>query len=242
MASPQATPPPRKKESGLIGSVFSSLVQGVFWLAVSLMLSILIEWVGMIWFWPGQGSEHAKAILTSDQVYLNQALYEQPRVIKRRVIAVTHQSISWIVRQSWIKTIVHAVPNTTVGYFPLFQDRVQAVYQRHRDYLQASTYVTQTFAVRLALIVFSLPIFLIAALVGGVDGLVERDLRRWGGGRESSHVFNLARRSIMPAFVAACVIYISVPFSINPTIIILPFAILHGLAVRITFERLKKYF
>jgi len=94
----------------------------------------------------------------------------------------------------------------------------------------------------LALILFSLPILAIAALVGGVDGLVERDLRRWGGGRESSNVFNLARRSIVPAFVAACVVYISLPFSINPIIVILPFACLLGMAVRIAFERMKKYF
>ena len=102
--------------------------------------------------------------------------------------------------------------------------------------------MTQTFVIRLALILFSLPIFLVAALVGGVDGLVERDLRRWGGGRESSNVFNLARRSVVPSFVAACVVYISLPFSINPVIVILPFAFLLGLAVRIGFERLKKYF
>ncbi|MGK0442556.1 MAG: hypothetical protein ACJA0N_002368, partial [Pseudohongiellaceae bacterium] len=40
---------------------------------------------------------------------------------------------------------------------------------------------TQTFVVRLALIVFLLPIFIFAGLVGAVDCLVERDLRRWGG-------------------------------------------------------------
>jgi len=81
-----------------------------------------------------------------------------------------------------------------------------------------------------------------AGVVGAVDGLVERDLRRWGGGRESSNVFNLAKKSITPAFVLACVVYISLPYSLNPVIVILPFAILLGLAVRISFERLKKYF
>ncbi|MGS2724584.1 integrase arm-type DNA-binding domain-containing protein [Porticoccus sp. GXU_MW_L64] len=59
---------------------------------------------------------------------------------------------------------------------------------------------------------------------------------------KSSNVFNLARRSVVPSFVAACVVYISLPFSINPVIVILPFALLLGVAVRIGFERLKKYF
>ncbi|MBV1889298.1 MAG: TIGR03747 family integrating conjugative element membrane protein, partial [Proteobacteria bacterium] len=143
---------------------------------------------------------------------------------------------------SWFKTIIQTVPTASAGNFAVFQEWAYDSYQQCRDYLQASTYVTQTFVIRLALILFSLPIFVIAALVGGVDGLVERDLRRWGGGRESSNVFNLARRSIVPAFIAACVVYISLPISLSPVIVILPFAVLLGLAVRITFERLKKYF
>ena len=156
---------------------------------------------------------------------------------------MTHEATSWIARQSWLNTLLHNATDIPGGsFFSSLQGWGYELHQRFDDYLQASTYVTQTFVIRLALILFSLPIFLVAALVGSVDGLVERDLRRWGGGRESSNVFNLARRSVVPSFVAACVVYISLPFSINPVIVILPFAFLLGLAVRIGFERLKKYF
>jgi integrating conjugative element membrane protein (TIGR03747 family) len=156
---------------------------------------------------------------------------------------MTHEATSWIARQSWLNTLLYNAPDVPDGsFFSSLQGWGYDLYQRFDDYLEASTYVTQTFIIRLALILFSLPIFLVAALVGGVDGLVERDLRRWGGGRESSNVFNLARRSVVPSFVAACVVYISLPFSINPVIVILPFAFLLGIAVRIGFEWLKKYF
>ncbi len=242
MVKPQSYQPPRRKEPGLIGNLFSALIQLVVWLIISLMLSIVIEWIGITWFWPEQGSEHAKAVLATDQDYLNQQLHDQSAAIKNDVITATHQAITWIAQQSWLKTIFQTVRNATAGNFVALQQGAGDLYLQYRDYLQASTYVTQIFIIRLALILFSLPIFIIAALVGGVDGLVERDLRRWGGGRESSNVFNLARRSIVPAFVAACVVYISLPFSINPVVVILPFAVLLGLATRIAFERLKKYF
>lgn len=242
MAKPQQYQPPRRKEPGLIGQLFSALVQLVVWLVISLMLSIIIEWIGMIWFWPEQGADHAKTVLAADNAYLNQQLYDQSLKIKNDVIATTHEAVNWIARQSWFKTLLNNVPDVPDSRFSSLQQWVHDFYQQYRDYLQASTYVTQTFVIRLALILFSLPLFAIAAVVGGVDGLVERDLRRWGGGRESSNVFNLARRSIVPAFVAACVVYISLPFSINPVIVILPFAGLLGMAVRIAFERLKKYF
>lgn len=243
MAKPQQYQPPRRKEPGLIGQLFSALVQLMVWLVISLMLSIIIEWLGMIWFWPEQGADHAKAVLAADRAYLNQQLYDQSLDISSDIIALTGEAVGWVSRQSWLKTLLHNAPDVADGSFlSSLQTWGYDLYQQFDDYLQASTYVTQTFIIRLALILFSLPIFLVAALVGGVDGLVERDLRRWGGGRESSNVFNLARRSVVPSFVAACVVYISLPFSINPVIAILPFAILLGLAVRIGFERLKKYF
>ena len=243
MAKPQQYQPPRRKEPGLIGQLFSALVQLLVWLVISLMLSIIIEWLGMIWFWPEQGADHAKAVLAADRAYLNQQLYDQSLAIRSDIIVLTGEAVVWVSRQSWLKALLHNVPDVADGSFlSSLQRWGYELYQRFEDYLQASTYVTQTFVIRLALILFSLPIFLVAALVGGVDGLVERDLRRWGGGRESSNVFNLARRSVVPSFVAACVVYISLPFSINPVIVILPFAFLLGLAVRIGFERLKKYF
>jgi len=176
-----------------------------------------------------------------DAVY--QQLYDQSLVIRSDIIALAGEAVGWVSRQSWLNTFLHNAPDVPDGsFFSSLQRWGYELHQRFEHYIKASTYITQTFVIRLALILFSLPIFLIAALVGGVDGLVERDLRRWGGGRESSNVFNLARRSVVPAFVAACVVYISLPFSINPVIVILPFAFLVGLATRIAFERLKKYF
>lgn len=242
MAKPQQYQPPRRKEPGLIGNLFSALVQLVVWLVISLMLSIIIEWLGMMWFWPEQGAEHAKTVLAADQIYLNQQLHDRSLVIRNDIVALTNEAVSWVARQSWLKTALRNIPKALDGSFLTMQIWGNELYQRYNKYLEASTYVTQTFVIRLALILFSLPIFIFAALVGGIDGLVERDLRRWGGGRESSNVFNLARRSVVPAFVAACVIYISLPFSINPVVVVLPFAFLLGMAVRIGFERLKKYF
>lgn len=242
MAKPQQYQPPRRKEPGLIGQLISALIQLMIWLVISLMLSIIIEWLGMIWFWPEQGANHAKVVLAADQMYLNQQLREQSQSTKNDIILLTDDAVSWLTQQSWLKTIIRNSPNAPDGSFSVIQGWGDKLYQCFGAYLQASTYVTQTFVIRLALILFSLPIFLVAALVGGVDGLVERDLRRWGGGRESSNVFNLARKSVVPSFVAACVFYISLPFSISPAVVILPFATLLGLATRIAFERFKKYF
>ncbi len=196
----------------------------------------------MIWFWPEQGADHAKVVLNSDQDYLNTQLYEHSLNTKYLVAENAKIVVTWIKQQTEFKA-------HSPSFNPKSNSTISAVgewgskyYQKVKPYLEAASTVAQTFVIRLTLIVFSLPVFLLAGLIGAVDGLVERDLRRWGGGRESSNVFNLAKRSVVPAFVGACVIYISLPFSIDPIIILLPFAMLLGLAVRISFERLKKYF
>ncbi len=68
-------------------------------------------------------------------------------------------------------------------------------------------------------------------------GFVKRDLRRWGGGRESSFVYHWAKRSAMPLLILSWVICLALPFSLHPTFIVLLFA----LSVAVTASTFKKY-
>jgi integrating conjugative element membrane protein (TIGR03747 family) len=241
-------PPPPRKPPGLISTVFSNLVQFVVWLILALCLSILIEWGGMVFLWTEEGENHAKHMLNTEEHYLNQQFRTSETSLKRTAINTTQKLNTWLsTHPAWINFIQQNEKNayiisTDEESTLKFKTWMQYYYQQYQPFIHAAIYVTQLFFIRLTLLFFSLPIFLLAALVGAVDGLVERDLRRWGGGRESSNVYNLARKSVLPAFVSACVIYISLPISIYPAVVILPFAILTGLTVRITCERLKKYF
>jgi len=74
-----------------------------------------------------------------------------------------------------------------------------------------------------------------------VDGFVQRDLRRWGGGRESSFVYHWAKRSALPLLVLSWVVYLALPFSLHPTFVILPFAAPFALSVAVTASSFKKY-
>lgn len=234
--------PPPRKEPSLIGKTISSIVALIVWLILSLLISVIIEWIGMIWFWSEQGADHAKAVLTSDQAYLNTQLYQNSLNAKQVVAENAKSAVIWIEKQTAFKRHSPRFNPKSNSTMSAVSEWSSKYYRKAKPYLEAASIVTQTFVIRLALIVFSLPVFVLAGLIGAVDGLVERDLRRWGGGRESSNVFNLAKRSVVPAFVGACVIYISLPFSIDPVIVLLPFVLLLGFAVRISFERLKKYF
>ena len=82
------------------------------------------------------------------------------------------------------------------------------------------------------------PVF---GLVGLIDGLVERDLRRFSAGRESAYVFHIAKRAMAPMIILAWAFYLSMPFSIHPALVIMPFAVIFAVSVGIAASSFKKY-
>ncbi|MNG03621.1 hypothetical protein D3C84_867100 [compost metagenome] len=70
---------------------------------------------------------------------------------------------------------------------------------------------------------------------------MRRDLRKFGAGRESSFVYHRAKRAVLPLLIVPWIIYLSLPFSLNPIAIFLPCAVLLGVAVAITSTTFKKY-
>lgn len=119
--------------------------------------------------------------------------------------------------------------------------RLRHYYQLAEDYILAAMLVTQVFAVRLAVLVLALPAFVLLGLMGLTDGLVRRDIRRWSGGRESSFVYHWAKKLLYPALILPWILYLAIPSSIHPNLIVLPFAILFAVSVRVMASTFKKY-
>ena len=115
------------------------------------------------------------------------------------------------------------------------------LYHPVATFVIAMMQVTQVFSVRMAILTLAMPIFLLFSLVALVDGLVQRDLRRWGGGRESSFVYHYAKKAALPLVVITWVVYLALPFSLHPSFIVLPFAVMFALTVAVTASTFKKY-
>ena len=86
-----------------------------------------------------------------------------------------------------------------------------------------------------------MPVFLLFSLVAMVDGLVQRDLRRWGGGWESSFVYHYAKKVVLPLVVLSWIAYLALLFSLHPSFVVLPFATLFALMVTVTANTFKQY-
>ncbi len=72
-------------------------------------------------------------------------------------------------------------------------------------------------------------------------GLVRRDIRRFSAGRESGFIYHRAKASLIPLAVLPWVTYLALPVRVNPLLILLPSAVLLGVAVCIAATTFKKY-
>ncbi|CAM6765177.1 TPA: DUF4400 domain-containing protein [Morganella morganii] len=91
----------------------------------------------------------------------------------------------------------------------------------------------QIFLMRVAILILSAPLFIMAAITGFTDGMVRRDLRRYGAASESSFLYHHAKRAVKSALYFPCILYFSVLLTVYPNLFLLPAAPLSGLAYRL---------
>lgn len=105
-----------------------------------------------------------------------------------------------------------------------------------------SLHVAQDVALRLSVALFALPAFALAVLIGAVDGLVRRDLRRWRGGRESSFIYHHAKQYTVWALTGGFGFYLMWPLGgFNPAYMVLIFTVLVAVVLSTAVASFKKY-
>jgi len=243
MARERAPQPSHPAEPGLLARTFGRLLTGLFWLWMALVLSVLLEWTGMILWWPEAGLDHSRVLLEAEIGYLNEdfkesLLVSSPARMARALAADFHRVFfEWTGLADFLQRLAGPAASgegrITTG--------MRALYARVADFLLAAMTITEVFAVRLAVLVLAMPVFVLFALVGLADGLMRRDLRRWGGGREHGFLYHHAKRPVVPSVVAAWVVYLGLPVSLHPTTVVVPFAALFGGLLALTSATFKKY-
>jgi len=158
---------------------------------------------------------------------------------------LVEQAYEWMFVRSgladWMRESSEQASAPSRGSTRDFRYYISQVYVWTESYLIAAAFVVLIFLVRLLVLVLTLPLFLLAGFVGLVDGLVRRDIRRFGAGRESGFIYHRAKSSLMPLAVLPWVTYLALPFSVSPLWILLPSAILLGVAMNIAAGSFKKY-
>ncbi|MFJ4131403.1 TIGR03747 family integrating conjugative element membrane protein [Pseudomonas cyclaminis] len=239
--STQNTPPQQIKRPGLIVWAISLVLRIIGLLIASLLFSILVEFAGLLLFWGDQGWRHSQTMLTSELGWLSEhfkssLIIQQPGQTVVQWLDFLNQ---WLLVKTGFADFAQQARVSSQGNG--IWSWINQLYAKIEDFVLATVYVTFTFVVRLSILVLATPLFLLAMFTGFVDGLMSRDLRKFGAGRESSFVYHRAKRAVMPLLIVPWIIYLSLPFPLNPMAVFLPCAVMLGMVMAITAATFKKY-
>ena len=240
-------PSPQAKGPG--GRLADGVLNFILWLILGLVGNILVEWVCMTVIWPEQGLSRSQSMLEAEIHYLQEDVKDSILTDNPAGFAATMaKSLNY-----WMYTATNLDRMLAVGSQPLprpaktgmkatLRDLLRELAASFSQFLLAAMIATQVFALRLSVLVLSVPVFLLAGLIGAIDGLVQRDVNRWCGGRELGQRYHLAKGLIGPGLTLPWIVYLAWPTTVHPFVIILPFALLFGLAVAMASATFKKYF
>ncbi|WP_395608336.1 TIGR03747 family integrating conjugative element membrane protein [Pseudomonas sp. B22129] len=241
MTSSQRPPPQPIQSPGLIVSAISLVLRIIGLLIASLLLSILIEWAGLLLFWGDQGWRHSQAMMSSElgwfsEHFTSSLIIQQPG---QTIVQWLDFLKQWLLVKTGFTDFAQQARVSSQGNG--LWSGINQLYVNIEDFVLAAVYVSFTFVVRLTILALATPLFLLAMFTGFIDGLMHRDLRKFGAGRESSFVYHRAKRAVMPLLIVPWIIYLSLPFSLNPIAVFLPCAVTLGITTAITAATFKKY-
>jgi len=249
--SQDAARPPTPRRKGPLGPL-EMIVNAVFSLlgaiVVAVVLGTLLEVVGVYSFWkmesltgPGHAFNHLASDFAHVKAFPRSILVPDTQSFAARLLTLSR----WPYDKSGITGMVvkaRALRDGKVSPNPRTPTLLLTVTQHIAQALEILVYVTQDVAVRLAMALFALPVLVLAILIGVVDGLVQRDVRKWSGGRESSFVYHHAKHYAKWFMTAGFSIYLGWPLSgFNPIYLLLAFAALTAFTLAITCASFKKY-
>lgn len=222
-------PPPPARRPGLIG--WLALLPGVLvgFCLGAWMLAIALEWLGEAFFWRNTCASHSEQVLQATwQWWRGSAgapvwLVEDLALVSDMLLkgsAVLIASLNGQRGMFWTETVTSMI----------------------RCALLSSENITLTFLLRLAILLQALPLFVLIIVIGLIDGLVRRDLRKFGAGHESGFVYHHARRMIGSSLAATVLVWLALPVFLEPRVVLLLGALLIGLTESIMIGAFKNIY
>ena len=122
-----------------------------------------------------------------------------------------------------------------------FDQTVQRFFVSMLPALQVAMLATKLYGLRLALWLSAILPVALGYAVGMIDGLVERSIRRYSGGRESATLYHRAKYAIAGVVGLSLFVYVCVPMTFELQCGSWVMAALIGVLSRLQWKYYKKY-
>ncbi len=218
----------------------------MFWMIVKIISWVMLGWLivvlisGLLTLLMGnqEGLKYINYLLNGQIYYLSSMGNNYFAMIQLKfAISVTHFVYNWLFVKTHLTSYLQSFPSTGMFVF----DRViktgsPVILTNLKIFIVTSELVLLRFT---ELLLSLLGVGLIIC-VGIIDGLVQRDIRKFSGGRESSLIYRRAKRIAICLIGFGFFIYLVIPLNIVPEVILLPMAILSSYMIMLSVKSFKK--
>ncbi|XQK47449.1 DUF4400 domain-containing protein [Escherichia coli] len=204
-------PPPSHPAQGPIGWLLSLAGRIIGLLIGALVLRVMLELVGLYFWWPQEGSRHVFQVMKKEQAELVIAL--QPHPLGDDIVMLLQKGATHVLMAN-----------------RLLQKPFTGL-----------VYTLVSFMQRLVWLAAMLPLLCLCAITGLTEGLVRRDLRRFGSGLESVFLHRYVIRSGSSVATTLWVFYLAQPLFLPAMLVSLPAALWFGITVWMAAGSFKRY-
>lgn len=232
-----------KKRRSLSLSVVGGLLDILVLLVLALVFSLFVEWIGMTFIWEDQGARHSKDMLAYELDLLDSEFDSDVLGFDRHTTTIDAVNYvnNTVLSAIGVRTLISWIERPVVDVDSEFRLWVRSGYVYVREYVYASINVVSVFTMRVLIALMSMPAFILIGMAAFIDGLTERELRKYGGGNESGFVYHHAKPWLSPLIITAWFFYLGWPESIHPNWIFVPAALMFGGVVYVSTSLFKKY-
>lgn len=204
-------PPPSRPPQGPVGWLLSLAGRLIGLVIGALILRIVLELAGLYFWWPQEGSRHVFQVMRQERVELVIALQSHP--LGNEILVLLEKGTTRVLMAN-----------------RLLQKPFTAV-----------AYTLVNFMQRLVWLAAMLPLLCLCAITGLTEGLVRRDLRRFGSGLESVFLHRYVIRSGSSAATTLWVFYLAQPLFVPAMLVLLPAALWLGITVWMAAGSFKRW-
>lgn len=203
--------PPSRPPQGPIGWLLSLAGRLIGLVIGALVLRIVLELAGLYFWWPQEGSRHVFQVMKREQSELVIALQSHPQ--GEKIVMLLENVVSHVL----ITNKLIQKPLTVLAY------------------------TLVSFMLRLIWLAAMLPLLCLCVVIGLAEGLVQRDLRRFGSGLESVFLHRYVIRSGSSVSAMLWVFYLAQPLFLPTMLVLLPAALWFGITVRMAAGSFKRW-
>ncbi len=224
-------------------NLLDSVLKSIFFVFATLILATILEWGGTHSWWKNASETR---------------LYERTQLEIQRIESSVSTSFDrhWFRRAtSYCSALTDRLLAPIEQYFEAQRQKLEKTPQSMSAVVNATAQIRQSsirhllvaievfraWSFRMLAFLFGIVSISPLLLVGLIDGLVRREVRRWGGGRESAWLFTFASKSLFPTFILFLGIYALWPWSISFVWINGLMGVCWGVALFLAIATFKKY-